>query len=193
MTFSMSPNISPSELPQGKARKLPIEQLPGHPRELTALSSLCYNSKFPSLAGKFLMNSSLDKKVKLKRNWRLVRLVAIFFLLHTGADLFLPQYFCSGEMGGLPASSRVLASTGADSNLFTRDVSSRLDNTDEVPSPDREVPHEEDCFCCCAHVLPCTGFVNAVVSDLRSPQLPSAERLVPSPQLRGPYHPPRLS
>ena len=32
-----------------------------------------------------------------RRHGRLVRAVALFFVLFTGADIALPQYFCGGE------------------------------------------------------------------------------------------------
>jgi hypothetical protein len=66
---------------------------------LTLISWPDCNSRFPFLAGKFLMRSGLNKVVRLKKHWRLVRLTALFFLFYTGGDLFFAQYFCSGERG----------------------------------------------------------------------------------------------
>jgi hypothetical protein len=53
------------------------------------------------------MRSGLNSSRK-KKHGRLVRGVVVFFLLFTGADLTMPQYFCGGEeVGNLPLQSRV--------------------------------------------------------------------------------------
>ncbi len=117
---------------------------------------------------------------------RLVRAIAILFLVYTGADLTVPQ-FCGEEMG-IPKFAEASASTGIRTDAaFATDLSeSRQD-----PLPERT--HTEDCFCCCAHVLP--GHATAPVAV---PELNSRIRALPridltSPPLQGPYHPPRFA
>ena len=132
------------------------------------------------------MKRGLTMKSSRKRHARLVRAVAVFFVLFTVADITLPQYFCAGEeIGGLPLSATYTteaASLGAETGT-------------EAPSPgrDSEAPHEEDCFCCCAHVLPGLAVTPVAVAELRSLQPPLGLDSLPSPPLPLQYHPPRFA
>ena len=124
---------------------------------------------------------------KLVMTARVVRAIAILFLLHTGADLTIPG-FCAEEMG-FPKFSQTASSTGLlPNNAFAVTPSeSRQD-----PPPDRPHP-DEDCFCCCTHVLP--GHFTAPVEVAEFTSLVAVLRLidVASPPLKGPYHPPRFA
>lgn len=129
-----------------------------------------------------------------KRHARLVRVLAVFFLLYTGADIFLPQYFCNGEeVGNLP----LQVSAASLPNITTAeswDIASLISQESRPDqAPEREAPHEEDCFCCCAHVLPSIGFGNLEYTEVKN-QRPHAEidRLL-SPTLQSPFHPPRFA
>lgn len=121
-----------------------------------------------------------------KRHGRLVRAVAVFFVLFTIADITLPQYFCAGEeIGGLPLASAAasdMTGPGADGGT-------------EMPSPSRDseqVPHEEDCFCCCAHVLAGLAFTAPASSELSTTPSDLGPDSLPSPPLPHQYHPPRF-
>lgn len=121
-----------------------------------------------------------------RRHGRIVRAVALFFVLFTVADITLPQYFCGGEeIGG-----RTLAAMAAPE---TAGLGS--DPGTQAPSPgrDSEAPHEEDCFCCCAHVLPGLAVTPVVAAELRSQQPPLRLDTLPSPPLSLQYHPPRFA
>ena len=121
-----------------------------------------------------------------KRHARLVRAVAVFFVLFTVADITLPQYFCAGEeIGGLP-----LAATAAPET-----VGLGADPGTQAPSPgrDSEAPHEEDCFCCCAHVLPGLALTPFPAAELRAQQPPLKLDSLPTPTLPLQYHPPRFA
>ncbi len=129
-----------------------------------------------------------------KRHGRLVRAVAVFFLLYTAADIALPQYFCAGEAAGLPdvAVASTVSAGGAhnpaDSDAAVSDAS------DSQPGrPEQEAPHEEDCFCCCAHVLTVMAFKAAENAELKSQPSSPEERSVLSPSLPLQYHPPRFA
>lgn len=136
------------------------------------------------------MKSGLNPISSTKKHGLWVRSLALFFLLFTGADLFLPQYFCAGEeVGGIPFNSRTVSSTNkADALVATFNS----DNSRPDQPEDRE-HHEEDCFCCCAHVLPSVGFGDPLVLDLISLPAPPSMDSLPSPPLRGTYHPPRIA
>ena len=122
-----------------------------------------------------------------RRHGRIVRAVALFFVLFTVADITLPQYFCGGEeIGGLPLASAAasdMADLGADAGT-------------EAPSPGRDserAPHEEDCFCCCAHVLAGLALTPVPLAELRSQQPPLELGSLPTPPLSLQYHPPRYA
>ena len=126
-----------------------------------------------------------------KRHGRLIRAVSVFFLLFTAADIALPQYFCGGEeVGGLPLSHVAAApAEAADPGTERSSVPAPADSLPgQVPD---EAPHEEDCFCCCAHVLPALAFTRAATAELRSPEPPQKQQSLPSPPLQLLYHPPR--
>ena len=121
-----------------------------------------------------------------RRYGRIVRAVALFFVLFTVADITLPQYFCgSEEIGG-----RTLAAT-----VTPETAGLGADPGTQAPSPgrDSEAPHEEDCFCCCAHVLPGLAVTPVVAAELRSPQPPLGLDSLPSPPLPLQYHPARFA
>lgn len=128
------------------------------------------------------MKRSRGNNSSVRRHGRLVRGVAVFFLLFTVADITLPQYFCGGEeIGGLPLAET--AGLGAEAGT-------------ETPWPGRDseqAPHEEDCFCCCAHVLPGFVLTPAPIAEQGSLQPPLKLDSLPSPPLRLQYHPPRFA
>lgn len=118
---------------------------------------------------------------------RFVRVIAILFLLYTGADLTVPQ-FCGEEMG-IPKFTQTIAS--ADSSSRAAFATSEKNSREDPPS---ERSHsDEDCFCCCAHVLP--GHATAMVanSELKSTLAALQKIDLASPSLQSPYHPPRFA
>lgn len=118
---------------------------------------------------------------------RVIRVIAILFLVYTGADLTVPE-FCVEEMG-IQRFDQASSSTraGSDAAFATNANGSRQD------APSEPTHSDEDCFCCCAHVLPGHGAAPVSISELS----PSFARLtvidVASPSLKGPYHPPRFA
>jgi hypothetical protein len=158
--------------------------------EFDCLSSMCDNSEPVRL--RTIMKSSLNPISIRKKHGHVARSLALFFLLFTGADLFLPQYFCGGEeVGRIPVNGQTVSSTSKANTPFIA-TAFQSDNSRPDQPEDRE-HHEEDCFCCCAHVLPGAGFGNLVVLDLISlPAPPSLDSLL-SPPLQVTYHPPRIA
>lgn len=128
-----------------------------------------------------------------KRYWHLARALAILLLLHTGADLIMPQYFCGAEeTAGPGAASNSVISSAWTNRQTLASVSSGDDNTrPDKPTP--ETPGDEDCFCCCAHVLPSKGFGLAATTELKTCPAPDTFDFIPSPPLRGTYRPPRCA
>lgn len=129
-----------------------------------------------------------------KRYGRLVRVVAVFFLLFTAADLMMPQYFCGeGEIGGVPLRIVDAASTTSDKVADMQLAALPDTNDSRRDEPSREAPHEEDCFCCCAHVLPGLAFGAVSTSELKSAVAPFVTDSLPTPPLGATYHPPRIA
>ena len=147
---------------------------------------LCANLAFDFRASMRKIFSTRNGRCK-----RLTRAVAIFFLLHAGADLALPQYLCAEDFGGRAAAS----STDSIKPAQNEQIASAFDKSDSIPSetPSEQLPHEEDCFCCCAHVLPSADLARIELNELRPTQLVSKTDSLPSPPAREMYRPPRIA
>jgi hypothetical protein len=118
---------------------------------------------------------------------RLVRAIAILFLVYTGADLTVPQ-FCGEEMG-IPKFAEASASTG-----IRTDAAFATDASESRQDPPSERTHsDEDCFCCCTHVLPGHTTAPVAVPELNSSFRALKKIDAASPPLQGPYHPPRFA
>lgn len=118
-----------------------------------------------------------------------VRKWSVAILLIFGcADILSPQ-LCDEDMEATAhfASSSVRAEF-PDSSMPSIGVANSTGTRQEQPS--HPAPADDDCFCCCTHVLPGHFFevtpllVASPRSDLKLTALPSA----PS---RAPFHPPR--
>lgn len=132
-----------------------------------------------------------------RRIWRdfVVRAVALFFLLSATADLTMPQIFCRGELGG---KSGAVASPRTSAQLdevqpLVSDLTIRQQELSHLPQQQNDqVPHEEDCFCCCTHVLPSFFMPPLAAISVSHTAHPSREHQ--SPPLPIPadiYHPPQ--
>ena len=122
----------------------------------------------------------------------LVRGVAVFFVLFVFFDLAFPQ-LCQEAADGIP--SRIHApAQAADGEPDASDRAAAKDSGDTRPDrqPERE-SHEEDCLGCCAHVLMGDMFTPVAVAETVSLPAPPVDAQVPTPSLRNPYHPPRIS
>ena len=138
------------------------------------------------------MKSGFSIDAIRRKHGRLVRAVAVLFLLYTGADIAMPQYFCGEEVGGLP-----LASFLSDRAARRDDTPTRLASAPEAPRPndsDSQAPHDdEDCFCCCAHVLPGLRITHELTAEVKVPASPAGVESPSSPPLRSTYRPPRFA
>lgn len=137
------------------------------------------------------MRFDLDTSSVWKRHLKFG--VAIFFVLFVFIDIATPD-LCGEAADLLSARSYLSALTpkhGDDSTQLAVNITGSEDSRQNQPSD--QAPHDADCLGCCAHVLPGTGFVNVIDSDLRPAQHPSANSSISSPPLRGPDRPPRLS
>jgi hypothetical protein len=125
---------------------------------------------------------------------------AIFFLIFTFTDLvfmdLLGQRRCTAEAAVLP----VVSTTSIVSEEIQENVAPRLAFLQNAAHnrPAYPVEHkpagtlDEDCFCCCSHLIHGICVDIAVLNG--SPQLGDPAILfIPSSPPRGTFHPPRLS
>lgn len=109
-------------------------------------------------------------------------MLACLLLLWTAADMALPIVVCNSEA--------MLSLDGGPSLGLSSSSSSRQESRQD--SQESKYRYEDDCFCCCSHIVP-TPHVN-LVAVLRS--APAEIRLSASdPQVapRTLFHPPRNS
>ncbi len=125
------------------------------------------------------------------RKGRLVRAVALLFLFHTGVDLLFPQ-LCSEEPVNIPInqSSPVSKETINDETSGLVALSLPNDSDEDQRS---DPPRDEDCFCCCTHVMASPGFVNPGNAELKQPNSSQQNISVLSAPPNDPYHPPRFA
>ena len=127
------------------------------------------------------------------RRSHLVRGVAVFFVVFVFFDLAFPQ-LCKEAVASIPRGLHATAQAAGREPGATdlADAVKGSEDSREGQQPE-QAPHEEDCLGCCAHVLPGTEFPGLVVAEMVSLPAPPADTLVPTPSLRNPYHPPRIS
>lgn len=135
-----------------------------------------------------LMKSKLNRRLRRKEN--LVRVVAIFFLLFTLADITFPEVFCREGIGAFVTEQPTFAS--ATTRTETATVASMRRSDDPQPDmPTNQAPHEEDCFCCCGHVMTVTVFVNCQALIMKSPPFTLYQDRLPTTPPQSPFRPPR--
>lgn len=122
---------------------------------------------------------------------RVIRGIALMFLIYTAMDLASPG-LCRGESlgDGRPGLVAVARPTRLSSARIARVEAGDNQPTNE---PAEQPSDDDDCFCCCSHVLPGTVIATVEVTDLRSPSAFLESLSVPSPPLARAFHPPRFA
>lgn len=117
-------------------------------------------------------------------------LVAFAFFDMGVVDVFFPQ-LCGDEQTPQSINSPVEStdrSTGT-----AADNSMAVSNHDSQPTQDsHQSPADEDCFCCCSHIIPTTHVNVATLNFPPRPDDPVITTL-PSSSPRGVFRPPRHS
>jgi hypothetical protein len=138
--------------------------------------------------------------VNLMKPGVLRRGIAIFFLIFTFMDIvfidMLQQGGCSEEATVLPSPSK----SPVVSEMFQENETTGLiplqntaQNQPAHPAddePDGKI--DEDCFCCCSHLIPGIRLDISVLNGSPQPGDP-AILVIPTSPLRGTFHPPRFS
>ena len=131
------------------------------------------------------MNLALN--IREFRRSQLWRVIAMLFLLHSGVDMLFPQ-LCNEESFGGSFNRTWLVATNESEPLV-------VDSSREFPDDQRSNPQhrDEDCFCCCTHVMPSAVFASPddaepIISKSTGPRI-----FIPSAPADNPYHPPRFA
>lgn len=127
-----------------------------------------------------------------QRRRRIFRGIAILFLLYTGVDLFNPQ-LCSEE-AGLASPQRIARRASVDTSIaYLGAVERGTKESNDNQTPDKPVSQDEDCFCCCAHVVPGTVFDGGSISEIRLNAVATQLIVIPLLLQDTHYHPPRIA
>lgn len=147
-----------------------------------------------------MLSERLGLKMQLGPHTRLIyqcklySWIALFFLLFTLADISSPRQCCE-ELGGLPdfaaRAATVNASAVAEATPSDEATYSIANDDSQPTQPATPCSTDEDCFCCCSHVLPGLSFSMAV-TQFKSPEADPQQDCLLTPALRALYHPPRF-
>lgn len=143
---------------------------------LTAFCGLCYRLR--PMRGR---STSLF-------NGRLARSIVILFLAYAGIDMTNPQ-LCNDEFTPGPVQFATAERLVAVEPTINSIAASKDSRQEQLPS---ESCGDEDCFCCCTHVLPTVTINPSGSSDLITRQPSSTQMSVASADRSQPYHPPRF-
>jgi hypothetical protein len=124
---------------------------------------------------------------QLKQSY-LGRGVALFFILFTFADLSIPQLCCE-ELNGCSRPNPSLAGSYNQSDELRLSAASSQPQQNESKNTEES---DEDCFCCCAHIVPGSHFTLALL-ELKSPVTNPGDHFLPTSPPDAQFHPPRLS
>ena len=117
---------------------------------------------------------------------RFARFIVILFLAYAGVDIANPQ-LCNDEFAPPPVLLALNAERRAEEP--STDISiGDLEETEQREQP--SAPHsEDDCFCCCTHVLPGVTTHPNGAFDVISQGLTLTPQSVTSAHLMALYHP----
>ena len=120
-----------------------------------------------------------------------MRVIAMLFLVYTALDLTMPQ-LCREEMGipTIAETTPMVEDHSVEAPLLSN---AAFDCEGYEENPPSQPHSDEDCFCCCAHVLPGSAAALVAVPELATSFALQEAIGVPSPPLQSPYHPPRFA
>lgn len=118
-----------------------------------------------------------------------MRVTAIFLLLYAGADIMLPQYFCRIDDELFFNNNPVSVAVKHNDKDTANDLKSGTESEDRQ---EEHGPNNEDCFCCCAHLLMALTFGHTENDVFKTPMSIIKQDSVPNPPIQSLYHPPRI-
>jgi hypothetical protein len=125
---------------------------------------------------------------------RIRRGMAIFLLAFASfdmavVDVFFPQV-CGDEQ--TPSLNTSVDHPDTSTEKTAAELASMGDHGSQPGQDSHQSPADEDCFCCCSHIIPSSHINVAALNCL--PQLDDpAIFTLPLAHLHGPFRPPRLS
>ena len=120
----------------------------------------------------------------------MMRGVVLLFLFYTAADITYPQV-CGEELGNVVLANRPLSNKTAAKQSEPK-VSVSADDDTQRNQPQNQEPRDEDCFCCCAHVIAGVIFVPPVMPHLKLARPDHEFLATPQNEFENPNPPPRL-
>ncbi len=167
-----------------------IETTRASSRRMTFLS-LKIVSLYVTCSHARLLDANIALGIGLMRIRHLYRWLVVVMLAYAFGDLCAdavsPQQCCEW-MDNLAVSDTGRVSSAEGPNVALAIVAS-TESKQETSLPSNT---EEDCFCCCAHMLPAIHFNAPLVEVTGSPAL-LTKTFLPSPPTQKKFHPPRLS
>ena len=118
------------------------------------------------------------------------QVISVFLLLLCFFDLAIADVFFPGSCEG--ESERLLVGTQA-STITEQGISSPSNLLPESqPAPAKSASGEEDCFCCCTHIVP-IAFYKFPRPLFQTEPIASAPLSLPTAPYAEMFHPPRLA
>lgn len=121
---------------------------------------------------------------------RLLRGMALFFLLFTVADVAFPPPCSETNEIEIPSAAQRLSVQGISADVADHTEAVGTSDSRSDQSPEKGCCDEECCFAC-AHVLSAIAVTEVAVLDMKSPSVMPEDEFMPEPPLRSTYHPPR--
>ena len=131
----------------------------------------------------------LFPKYKLCRP--IFRGIAILFLVYTGADLLAPQ-ICAEERGFALPQSIISKSPDYLPVAYATGLGLDANDSEKNQTPNQH-SQDEDCFCCCSHLVPGSVFDGNSIAEVKTKSIGIDHIEIPLPLPDTPYHPPRLA
>lgn len=146
----------------------------------------------------FRSSQSIKRLNRLRRGTVIFLLTFAFFDMAV-VDIFFPQLcedrrtssFLTNQVG----STNKPTEKGAAEKLIGKGAAEFAPIRDHGSQPGQdshESPIDEDCFCCCSHVIPSQHVNVAAINSPPQPDDPAITSL-PLPPPHGAFHPPRIS
>lgn len=139
----------------------------------------------------FAMTTLLSNENARRR--RFARAITLLFLIYTGFDLASPE-LCKGDALGDSGGKPVIVTTRRDANEIIEVSNTIEQSTSQHQNQIPEQPaNDEDCFCCCTHVIPGTITVSLESADATALSNILEQLSILSPTLPSEFHPPRFA
>jgi hypothetical protein len=122
------------------------------------------------------------------RRQRLARAIALLFLIYTAIDLAAPE-LCKGEGSAVCPGVQIVGTRRVEAASMGAVIECSGDLNQKEPAENSQ--GDEDCFCCCTHVIPEVVTASLEASDVASLAGAHKKLSLTSPAIPPAFHPPR--